>query len=73
MGREAERKIVQNAIFHGKRHDNQILKVKNLSSRNFVVMAQAPTNPKSPPPPKTRNFMDMEVVLQKEHRNSRRP
>ena len=38
----AERKIVQNAIFRGKRHDNKILKVKILLSRNFVVMAQAP-------------------------------
>ena len=28
VGRGAERKIVQNAIFHGKRHDNKILKVK---------------------------------------------
>ena len=37
-----ERKIVQNAIFRGKRHDNKILKVKILLSRNFVVMAQAP-------------------------------
>ena len=37
-----ERKIVQNAIFHGKRHDNKILKVNILLSRNFVVMAQAP-------------------------------
>ena len=35
-----ERKIVQNAIFHGKRHDNNILKVKILLSRTFVVMAQ---------------------------------
>ena len=42
VGRGAERKIVQNAIFHGKRHDNKILKVKILLSRNFVVMAQAP-------------------------------
>ena len=42
VGREAGRKIVQNAIFHGKRHDNKILKVKILLSRNFVVMAQAP-------------------------------
>ena len=42
LGRGAERKIVQNAIFHGKRHDNKILKVKILLSRNFVVMAQAP-------------------------------
>ena len=38
----AERKIVQNAIFHGKRHDNKILKAKLLLSRNVVVMAQAP-------------------------------
>ena len=42
MGRGAGRKIVPNAIFHGKRHKNQILKVNILSSRNFVVMAQAP-------------------------------
>ena len=42
VGRGAGRKIVQNAIFHGKRHDNKILKVKILLSRNFVVMAQAP-------------------------------
>ena len=42
VGRGAERKIVQNAIFHGKRHDNKILKVKILLSRNFVVMAPAP-------------------------------
>ena len=28
--------------FHGKRHDNKILKVKILLSRSFVVMAQAP-------------------------------
>ena len=42
LGRGAGRKIVQNAIFHGKRHDNKILKVKILLSRNFVVMAQAP-------------------------------
>ena len=41
-GRGAERKMVQNAIFHGKRHDNKILKVKILLSRRFVVMAQAP-------------------------------
>ena len=40
----AGRKIVQNAIFHGIRHDNKILKVKILFSRNFVVMAQAPRN-----------------------------
>ena len=43
MGRGAGRKIVQNVIFRGKRHDNKILKVKILLSRNFVVMAQAPT------------------------------
>ena len=43
VGRVAGRKIVQNAIFHGKRHDNKILKVKILLSRNFVVMAQAPS------------------------------
>ena len=43
MGRGAGRKIVQNAIFHGKRHDNKILKVKFFLSRNFVVMAQAPS------------------------------
>ena len=42
MGRGAERKIAQNAIFRGKRHDNKILKVNILLSRNFVVMAQAP-------------------------------
>ena len=42
LGRVAERKMVQNAIFHGKRHDNKILKVKILLSRNFVVMAHAP-------------------------------
>ena len=28
VGSGAGRKIVQNAIFHGKRHDNKILKVK---------------------------------------------
>ena len=42
MGRGAGRKIVQNAIFHGKRHDNKFLKVQILLSRNYVVMAQAP-------------------------------
>ena len=42
VGRGAERKIVQNAIFRGKRHDHKILKVKIVLSRNFVVMAQAP-------------------------------
>ena len=43
VGRGAGRIIVQNAIFHGKRDDNKSLKVKILLSRNFVVMAQAPT------------------------------
>ena len=39
----AERKIVKkNAAFRGKRHDNKILKVQILLSRNFVVIAQAP-------------------------------
>ena len=42
VGRGAGREIVQNAIFHGKRHDNNILKVKILLSKKFVVMAQAP-------------------------------
>ena len=34
---------MQNAFFHGKRHDNKMLKVKIVLSRNFVVMAQAPS------------------------------
>ena len=34
---------MQNAIFHGKRHDNKILQVKILLSRKFVVMVQAPS------------------------------
>ena len=38
----AKRKIVQNAVFHGKSHDSQILKLQILSSRIFVVIAQAP-------------------------------
>ena len=38
----AEGKIVQNAVFRGKRHDNKILNLKILLSRNFVVIAQAP-------------------------------
>ena len=33
----------KNAVFRGKRHDNKFLKVQILLSRNFVVMAQAPT------------------------------
>ena len=35
-------KLSKMLFFHGKRHDNKILKVKILLSRNFVVMAQAP-------------------------------
>ena len=42
VGSGAGRKIVQNVFFHGKRHDNEILKVQILLSRNYVVMAQAP-------------------------------
>ena len=45
----AERKTVQNAVFRGKLHDNKILKVQILLSRNFVVIAQAPI--KIPPKP----------------------
>ena len=37
VGGGAERKIVQNAIFRGKRHDNKILKVNILLSRNFLL------------------------------------
>ena len=41
----AERKIVKSAVFHGKRHDNKILKVQVLLSRtSVVVIAQAPIN-----------------------------
>ena len=43
VDRGAERKLVQNAIFRGKRHEYKILKVKILLSRNFVVMALAPS------------------------------
>ena len=39
----AERKSSKNAVFLGKRHDNKILKVQILLSRNYVVIAQAPT------------------------------
>ena len=39
----AERKLPQNAFFLGKRHDNKNLNLKILLSRNFVVMAQAPS------------------------------
>ena len=41
-GHGVERKIAQNTVFRGKRHDNEILKVQILLSRNFVVIAQAP-------------------------------
>ena len=37
-----EERSSKNACFHGKRHDNRILKVEMLLSRNFVVIAQAP-------------------------------
>ena len=37
-----ERKIVQTAVFRGKRHDNKVLKVQILLSRNLAVIAQAP-------------------------------
>ena len=37
-------KSSKNACFRGKRHDNNILKVQILLSRNFVVIAQAPNN-----------------------------
>ena len=39
---EQRGKSSKNAAFRGKRHDNKILKVQILLSRNFVVMAQAP-------------------------------
>ena len=48
VGRGAGRKIVQNAIFRGKRHDNKILKVKISLSRKFVVMAQVPIDCERP-------------------------
>ena len=38
----AERKIVQKAVFRGKRHDNKIFKVQIVLSTHFVVIAQAP-------------------------------
>ena len=44
VGRGAGREIIQNAIFHGKRHDKKNSKMKILLSRNFVVMAQAPSD-----------------------------
>ena len=45
----AERKIVQNAVFRGKRHDNKILKVQILLSKNLFVVAQSPKQPLSLP------------------------
>ena len=36
-------KSSKNACFRGKRHDNEILKVQILLSRNFVVIAQVPS------------------------------
>ena len=39
-GREENRP--KRCFFHGKRHDNKILKVQILLLRNFVVIAQAP-------------------------------
>ena len=33
----------KNTVFRGKRHDNKILNVRILLSRNFVVIAQAPS------------------------------
>ena len=37
-------KSSKNAVFHGERHGNKLLKVQILLSRNFVVIAQAPRN-----------------------------
>ena len=37
----ADGKIVQNAVFHGKRDDNRNLKLQLLLSRNYVAIAQA--------------------------------
>ena len=37
----AERKKSQKAVFHEKRHDNEILNVQTLLARNLVVIAQA--------------------------------
>ena len=38
----AKRKIEEKLFFLGRRHDNKILNVQMLSSRKFVVIAQAP-------------------------------
>ena len=35
-------KSSKNAVLRGKRHDNNILKVQIILSRNFVVIVQAP-------------------------------
>ena len=37
-------KLSKTLFSHGKRHDNKISKVQILLSRNFVVIAQAPSN-----------------------------
>ena len=34
----AERKIVQNAVFHGKRHDNSILKCKSYCREILLLL-----------------------------------
>ena len=44
---EQRGKSSQNAVFRGKCHDNKILKVQIVSSRNFVVIAQASSDGKS--------------------------
>ena len=46
-GLGAERKVVQNAVFRGKCHNNKILKVQIVLSRNLVVIAQAPKHAES--------------------------
>ena len=40
-------KSSKNAVCHGKRHDNKILKVQFWSPRNFLAIAQAPSIPPS--------------------------
>ena len=45
-------KSSKNALFRGKRHDNKILNVQILLSRNFVVIAQAPILEPNGPDPK---------------------
>ena len=39
---------------------------KNPRAHKNKIGTSPPPKPNSPPPPKTRNFMDMEVFLQKE-------